>query len=134
MELFLNYCTRFYERQFITRENVHKGIMEKFEKLLNNYYHSEKPRLVGLPSAAYCAAELNLSAGYFCDLVKKETGKSAQEYIQAKIIEVAKGLIFEGNKTVSEIAYELGFKYPKHFSRLFKQRVGQTPHAFKNLN
>ncbi len=134
IELFLNYCTRFYERQFITRENVHKGIMEKFEKLLNDYYQSEKPHSVGLPSVAYCAAELNLSAGYFGDLVKKETGKSAQEYIQSKIIEVAKGLIFEGNKTVSEIAYELGFKYPKHFSRLFKQRVGQTPQAFRNLN
>jgi AraC-like DNA-binding protein len=134
IELFLNYCTRFYERQFITRENVHKGIMEKFEKLLNDYYQSEKPQLMGLPSVAYCAAELNLSPGYFGDLVKKETGKSAQEYIQSKIIEVAKGLIFEGNKTVSEIAYELGFKYPQHFSRLFKQRVGQTPQGFRNLN
>ncbi|MFN3667653.1 MAG: helix-turn-helix domain-containing protein [Sediminibacterium sp.] len=134
IELFLNYCTRFYERQFITRENVHKGILEKFEKLLNDFFQSEKPQLVGLPSVAYCAAELNLSAGYFGDLVKKETGKSAQEYIQSKIIEVAKGLIFEGNKTVSEIAYELGFKYPQHFSRLFKQRVGQTPQGFRNLN
>ena len=77
IELFLNYCSRFYERQFITRENVHKGIMEKFEKLLNDYIESEKPQLVGLPSVAYCASELNLSAGYFGDLVIKETGKSA---------------------------------------------------------
>lgn len=134
IELFLNYCTRFYERQFITRENVHKGIMEKFEKLLNDFFQSEKPQLVGLPSVAYCASELNLSAGYLGDLVKKETGKSAQEYIQSKIIDVAKELIFDGNKTVSEIAYELGFKYPQHFSRLFKQRVGQTPQGFRNLN
>lgn len=134
IELFLNYCTRFYERQFITRENVHKGIMEKFEKLLNDFFQSEKPQLVGLPSVAYFAAELNLSAGYFGDLVKKETGKSAQEYIQSKIIDVAKEMIFESSKTVSEIAYELGFKYPQHFSRLFKQRVGQTPQGFKNLN
>lgn len=134
IELFLNYCTRFYERQFITRENVHKGIMEKFEKLLNDFFQSEKPQLVGLPSVAYCASELNLSAGYFGDLVKKETGKPAQEYIQSKIIDVAKELIFDGNKTVSEIAYELGFKYPQHFSRLFKQRVGQTPQGFRNLN
>lgn len=77
IELFLNYCSRFYERQFITRENVHKGIMEKFEKLLNDYIESEKPQLVGLPSVAYCASELNLSAGYFGDLVIKDTGKSA---------------------------------------------------------
>jgi AraC-like DNA-binding protein len=108
--------------------------MEKFEKLLNDFFQSEKPQLVGLPSVAYCASELNLSAGYLGDLVKKETGKSAQEYIQSKIIDVAKELIFDGNKTVSEIAYELGFKYPQHFSRLFKQRVGQTPQGFRNLN
>jgi AraC-like DNA-binding protein len=134
IELFLNYCTRFYERQFITRENVHKGLLEKFEALLNEYFQSDNPHTIGLPSVAYCAGELNLSAGYFGDLVKKETGKSAQEYIQSKIIEVAKGLIFDSNKTVSEIAYELGFKYPQHFSRLFKQKVGQSPVDYRNLN
>ena len=134
IELFLNYCNRFYERQFITRENVHKGLLEKLEQLLNEYFQSEKPQSIGLPSVAYCAGELNLSAGYFGDLVKKETGKSAQEYIQSKIIEVAKEMIFDNSKSVSEIAYELGFKYPQHFSRLFKQRVGQSPQGFRNLN
>ena len=134
IELFLNYCNRFYERQFITRENVHKGLLEKLEQLLNEYFQSEKPQSIGLPSVTYCAGELNLSAGYFGDLVKKETGKSAQEYIQSKIIEVAKEMIFDNSKSVSEIAYELGFKYPQHFSRLFKQRVGQSPQGFRNLN
>ena len=134
IELFLNYCTRFYERQFITRENVHKGLLEKFEALLNEYFQSNKPHTIGLPSVAYCAGELNLSAGYFGDLVKKETGKSAQEYIQSKIIDVAKEMIFDSSKTVSEIAYELGFKYPQHFSRLFKQKVGQSPVDYRNLN
>src|SRR5437868_1941298 len=127
IELFLNYCVRFYDRQFITRDNVNKGILEKFEALLNDFFASEKPQEVGLPSVAYCANELNLSANYFGDLIKKETGKSAQEYIQSKIIDAAKGKIFDSNKSISEIAYELGFKYPQHFSRLFKQHVGYTP-------
>jgi AraC-like DNA-binding protein len=134
IELFLNYCARFYERQFITRENIHKGILERFEVLLNEYFNSDKPETIGLPSVTWCAGELNLSPGYFGDLVKKETGKSAQEYIQSRIIDVAKELIFDKSKSVSEIAYELGFKYPQHFSRLFKQRVGQSPQDYRNLN
>lgn len=134
IELFLNYCERFYDRQFITRDNVNKGILEKFEDLLNSYFDSEKPYTLGLPLVNYFADELHLSANYFGDMVKKETGKSAQEYIQNKIIEIAKDKIFHGNKSISEIAYELGFKYPQHFSRLFKQRVGFTPNQYKNLN
>lgn len=134
IELFLNYCVRFYDRQFITRENVHKGILEEFEDLLNNYYRSDKPQTIGLPSVAYCASELNLSASYFGDLIKKETGKTAQEYIQAKVIDVAKERIFDHTKSVSEIAYELGFKYPQHFTRLFKQWVGQSPNEYRMLN
>jgi AraC family transcriptional regulator, transcriptional activator of pobA len=134
IELFLNYCTRFYDRQFITRDNVHKGILERFETLLNEYYQSDKPHALGLPSVAWCASELNLSASYFGDLIKKETGKTAQEYIQAKVIDVAKEKIFDSNKSVSEVAYELGFKYPQHFTRLFKQRVGQSPNEYRMLN
>src|SRR5207342_2677702 len=83
IELFLNYCSRFYERQFITREKVHQGILEKFENLLNEYFQTAKSLTHGLPSVAYCAGELNLSPGYFGDLVKKDTGKTAQEYIQS---------------------------------------------------
>lgn len=134
IELLLNYCDRFYDRQFITRENENKGVLEKLETLLNSYLSSEKPYSIGLPTVAYCAEELHFSANYFGDLIKKETGKSAQEYIQHKIIEVAKDKIFETDKTVNEIAYELGFKYPQHFSRLFKQRVGQTPNEYRSLN
>lgn len=134
IELFLNYCTRFYDRQFITRDKVNKGILERFEDVLNGYFSSDKPQHTGLPSVAYCAEELHLSANYFGDLVKKETGKSAQEYIQNKIIDVAKERLFEGDKNVNEIAFDLGFKYPQHFSRLFKQRVGYTPNEYKTLN
>ncbi|MFM6924163.1 MAG: helix-turn-helix domain-containing protein [Ferruginibacter sp.] len=134
IELFLNYCTRFYDRQFITRDSVHHGIPERFENLLNNYFTSDKPASIGLPAVAYCAAELNLSPNYFGDLIKKETGQSAQEYIQNKIIDVAKERVFDLHKSVSEIAYDLGFKYPQHFTRLFKQRVGVSPNEYRNMN
>lgn len=133
IELFLNYCIRFYDRQFITRDNVHKGILERFENLLNEYFQTDKPQTIGLPSVSYCGSELNLSASYFGDLIKKETGKTAQEYIQSKVIYVAKERIFDQNKLVSQIAYELGFKYPQHFTRLFKQRVGQSPNEYRTL-
>jgi AraC family transcriptional regulator, transcriptional activator of pobA len=134
IELFLNYCARFYDRQFITRDNVHKGVLEKFESLLNDYYQSDKSQTIGLPSVSWCANELNLSANYFGDLIKKETGKTAQEYIQSKIIDVAKEKIFDPNKSVSEIAYELGFKYPQHFTRLFKLKTGHTPNEYRMMN
>lgn len=134
IELLLNYCERFYDRQFITRDTVNKGVLEKFEALLNGYFSSDKPHLIGLPNVAYCAEQLHFSANYFGDLIKKETGKSAQEYIQNKIIDVAKNKIFDSSKTVNEIAYELGFKYPQHFIRLFKKRVGSTPNEYRNLN
>jgi AraC-like DNA-binding protein len=133
IELFLNYCERFYDRQFITRDTAHKGILEKFEALLNDYFLSDKPHTIGSPSVAYCADALHLSANYFGDLIKKETGQSAKEYIQNKVIDVAKDKIFE-DKTVNEIAYELGLKYPQHFTRLFKQRVGCTPNEYRGLN
>lgn len=134
IELFLNYCVRFYDRQFITRDNVHKGVLERFEVLLNDFFSSEKTQTVGLPSVAYCASELNLSPNYFGDLIKKETGKSAHEFIQLKLIDVAKERIFDTKKSVSEVAYGLGFKYPQHFSRVFKQYVGMSPQEYRSLN
>jgi len=134
IELFLNYCVRFYDRQFITREHVQQGVLERFEKLLNEYFGSEKPQSLGLPSVAYFAEQLNLSPNYFGDLVKKETGRTAQEYIQSRLIDIAKERIFDTTKTVSQLAYELGFKYPQHFARLFKQRVGQTPNEYRMMN
>lgn len=134
IELFLSYCERFYDRQFITREDVNKGTLEKFENLLDEYFQTDQAQNIGLPSVSLCAEQLNLSANYFGDLIKKETGKSAQEYIQNKVIEVAKERVFDTNKSISEVAYELGFKYPQHFNRLFKQRVGYTPNEYRNLN
>jgi AraC-like DNA-binding protein len=134
IELFLNYCQRFYDRQFITRDQAHKGVLQRFENLLDSYWASDKPLTVGLPSVGYCADQLNLSANYFGDLIKKETGKSAQEYIQSKVIAVAKEKIFDTSKSLSEIAYGLGFKYPQHFTRLFKQRVGYSPIEYRSLN
>ena len=134
IELFLDYCLRFYDRQFLTREVAHQSSLENFETLLNEYFNSEKPRKHGLPSVGYFAEHLHLSANYFGDLVKKETGYSAQEYIQNKLIAVAKEKVFDPNKSVSEIAYELGFKYPQHFSRLFKQKVGHSPNEFRQMN
>ncbi len=134
IELFLNYCIRFYDRQFITRTQANKGILERFENLLNDYFQSEKAQTLGLPTVGYCAEQLFLSANYFGDLIKRETGKSAQEYIQLKLINEAKERIFDPSKSMSEIAYELGFKYPQHFSRVFKQQVGYSPNEYRQLN
>lgn len=134
IELLLNYCTRFYERQFITRDTANKGIMERFEYLLKSYFLADKPQREGLPSVAYFADVLHLSSNYFGDLVKKETGVSALEYIQSKVIAVAKERLFDRNKSSSEIAYELGFKYPQHFTRLFKHKAGVTPNDYRRIN
>jgi AraC-like DNA-binding protein len=98
---------------------------------LNGYFNSEKPQDVGFPTVSYFAGQLHLSANYFGDLVKKETGRTAQEYIQAKLIDVAKEKISDPVKSVSEIANELGFKYPQHFTRFFKQQVGHTPNEYR---
>jgi len=131
IELFLDYCQRFYDRQFITRDAENKGILAQFETLLNTYFMSEYPQIIGLPTVAHFANELHLSANYFGDLIKRETGQSAKEYIQNKTIELAKGILFERNKSINQIAFELGFKYPQHFTRLFKQKVGITPKEYK---
>lgn len=134
IELFLNYCVRFYDRQFITREETNSNILIQFEKLLNDYYQSDKPQDIGLPSVAWCAEQFHLSTNYFGDLIKKETGKTAMEYIHLKILDIAKQMILDHQKNISEIAYELGFKYPAHFTRLFKQKTGVSPGEYRNLN
>ena len=131
IELLLNYCLRFYDRQFITRDLANQGILERFERLLQEFFSSEKPQEVGLPSVTYCAGELNLSPHYFGDLVKKETGKTALEYIQLKLIDEAKIRIHNPQQSISEIAYSLGFRYPQHFTRLFKSQVGKTPGEYR---
>ena len=132
IELFLNYCRRFYDRQFISRADTNKDTLEKFEDFLNEYFGSDKPQTIGLPSVTYSAEQLHLSPNYFGDLIKKETGKTALEYIQLKVIDLAKEKIVSDKKSVGEIAYELGFKYPQHFTRLFKQHVGHTPKEYRS--
>ena len=134
IELLLDYCMRFYERQFITRNQVNKDIIVRFEHLLDEYFQGQVALTEGLPSVKYFADKVCLSPNYFGDLIKKETGKTAQEYIQCRIIELAKERILEGSQTVSQIAYELGFQYPQHFSRLFKKHVGYTPNEYKQQN
>ncbi|PAW92297.1 AraC family transcriptional regulator [Mucilaginibacter sp. MD40] len=134
IELLLDYCERFYDRQFITREHLNKDILTRFEDLLNHYFNSENLSNKGLPTVAFCAGELALSPKYFGDLIKKETGQTAQEYIQSKLIDLAKEKMSRGDRSISEIAYSLGFKYPQHFTRLFKQHVGRTPVEYRHLN
>ena len=103
--------------------------LRRFESIRDYNTFNNKETLH--PLAASCAEQLNLSANYFGDLIKKETGKTAQEYSQSKVIDVAKERIVDPSKSVSQIAYELGFKYPQHFVRLFKQQVGQSPNEYR---
>lgn len=131
IELLLNYCLRFYERQFITREQANNDVLSRFEAMLDDYLSSDKPVQNGLPSVKYCAGELCLSPNYFGDLIKKLTGKSAQEYIQLKIIDAAKERILMPAKSISQVSYELGFKYLQHFTRMFKKVVGLTPNEYR---
>jgi AraC-like DNA-binding protein len=134
IELLLNYCVRFYDRQFITRENINTDVLSKFEHFLNDYFISSTALDMGLPSVGYFADLLHLSSNYFGDLIKKETGKTPQEHIQLKIVDLAKERIFDTDKSLSQIAFELGFKYPQHFNRMFKKNTGYTPNEYRNLN
>lgn len=134
IELLLDYCLRFYERQFVTREPVNQNILVRFETLLDEYFSDGKASNNGLPSVKYCASELCLSAGYFGDLIKKETGISAQTYIQNKVISIAKERILNPMYSITQVAYELGFRYPQHFTRLFKKITGKTPKEYKSFS
>ncbi|WP_044266909.1 AraC family transcriptional regulator [Bacteroides timonensis] len=129
--MLLDYCMRFYDRQFITRHRANSDILSRFENVLTDYLLSDRPRQLGLPTVSYCADKVFLSPNYFGDLIKKETGKTAQEYIQLKIIDRAKQLLAEGILSVNEIAEELGFKYSTHFTRLFKKSVGISPTEYR---
>lgn len=131
IELLLGYCMRFYERQFITREVHNHDTLTKFEALLDEYFEGNNAAKNGIPTVKYFAEHVFLSPNYFGDLIKKETGRTPQEYIQDKVVETAKQLIADSNETVSEISYSLGFRYPQHFCRLFKKRVGMTPQQYR---
>ena len=129
--LMLDYCMRFYDRQFITRKKVNSDIMSDFERNLAEYFKSGEAERKGLPSVAYFADKAHLSAGYFGDLIKKETGLTAQRYIQNKVIDLSKQYVMDPRLSINQVAYKLGFHYPQHFTRLFKQQVGMTPSEYR---
>lgn len=134
LELLLNYCLRYYERQFNTRTSQSKDIISQFENALKDYFKSEKHLDSGLPKIKYFAELCSLSPHYFSDLIKKETGRKPTDHINDFVIEKSKNLLLGTEYSVSEIAYELGFNYPHYFTRLFKSKTGHTPVEYRNLN
>ena len=131
ISLLLNYCKRFYERQFLTRKIANADTLQRFHAVLEAYYTQENPFLSGLPTVAYCADQLCMSAGYLGDLVRRHTGDTAINYIHRFILQKAKSLLSAG-KTITEVAYDLGFAYPQHLSRLFKKKEGLSPSEYVN--
>ncbi|PUZ28993.1 AraC family transcriptional regulator [Chitinophaga parva] len=133
IELLLNYCTRFYGRQFITRKNSNNAVVVQIEKLLKEYFKKSDLTEAGLPSVKYLAEQVHLSPSYLSDLLKKETGKNTQDHIHFYLIEEAKNILLSTNRSVGEIAYSLGFEYPQYFNKLFKQKTGKTPVEFRSV-
>lgn len=133
-ELLLNYCARYYDRQFITRKTANSDILAKVEAVLIAYFQSPDLKEKGLPTVKYLADKVFLSPNYLSDLLKKETGMNAQDRIHYYLIEEAKNLLLSSNKTVGELAFLLGFEYPQYFSRLFKSKTGMTPIEYRNVN
>ena len=133
LELLLNYCLRFYERQFNTRAAQNKDIVSKTEEILKDYYHSGQLTEYGPPSIQFMAEKVHLSPSYLSDLLKKETGRSAKDHINDFLIEKAKNMLLSSEDSISEIAYSLGFNYPHYFSRLFKNKTGMTPQKYREM-
>ena len=133
IELLLNYCSRFYGRQFITRKANNRDILARVENILNNYYAKEND-ILGIPTVKALADAVNLSSSYLSDLLKKETGLNAQEHIHNVVIDHAKNILLSSDQSVSEIAFQLGFEYPQYFSKLFKKKTGSTPMEYRSLN
>lgn len=133
IELLLNYCARYYGRQFITRKDTHSYTVAKVEKLLKVYFKSEDLVAAGLPTVKYLADQVHLSPSYLSDLLKKETGMNAQDHIHYFIIEEAKNILANSDHSIGEIAFSLGFEYPQYFSKLFKLKTGTTPVQYRNL-
>lgn len=134
IELLLSYCNRFYDRQFLTRAKVNHDIVQRFELLLNEYFTRETLVNDGLPEVKYFASKLNISPNYLSDLLHKYTGKTTLEHIHLQLIEKAKLLLWETGKSVSEVAYQLGFDHPSHFTKIFKSKTGLTPKAYRSNN
>ncbi len=133
IEVFLDYCLRFYERQFYTREIMHSTIMDKFVEQLDEYIVRDIENK-GLPTVSYFADRLNLSPGYFGELVKTSCGINAKDVIADRIVTVAREMLNNLNLSVSQVSYNLGFEYPQHFVRFFKRRTGRTPKEFRNIS
>ena len=133
IEVLLNYCMRFYERQFASREKLNNDVLARFEQLLNGYWDSGAAKLHGLPTVKYFADKLCLSPNYFGDLIKSVAGRSAQECIQSQITGMAKEAILNPRQNTKQIADMLGFQYPQHFSRFFKKQVGCTPKEYRAM-
>ena len=134
IELLLDYCTRYYDRQFYTRTNLNKDVLSRFEELLRNYFRSEDQYKTGVPTVAYCGQAMNISPKYLSDLLKKETGKNAKAHIDDFLINKAKNLLLGSSETVSEIAFNLGFEYAQHFSKIFKAKTGMSPSEYRTMN
>ena len=131
IELLLNYCLRFYDRQFITREEINHSVVKKFIELLDDYI-STKALRDGLPTVAYFADKCCLSSGYFGNLVRVETGRTAKDIISDHVLVYAKQLLNDEALTITMISNRLGFEYPQHFVRFFKSHTGKTPSAYRN--
>lgn len=130
IELLLNYCLRFYDRQFITREEINHSVVKQFDKMLREYI-KDKAQTEGLPTVGYFADKCCLSTGYFGQLVKTETGRTAKDFINDRLLAVAKEQLNDESLSINQIAERLGFEYPQHFVRFFKQRTGITPKEFR---
>ncbi|KAA3662866.1 MAG: AraC family transcriptional regulator [Chloroflexi bacterium] len=132
LELLLNYCKRYYGRQFITRTNVNKDLIIKVEDFLQSYFDSHQLENQGLPNVKQCAEAMGYSPNYLSDLLKKETGKNTQEHIHFYLIEKAKTMLLGSEEPVYKIAQALGFEYQQHFSKLFKNKTGMSPVEYRN--
>lgn len=134
LELLLNYCARYYDRQFITRKTANSDILAKVENILTLYFQQTDLNKKGLPTVKDLADKVFLSPNYLSDLLKRETGMNAQDRIHFYLIEEAKNLLLSSDQTVGELAFSLGFEYPQYFSRLFKSKTGMTPLEYRNMN
>ncbi|MFK8054762.1 MAG: helix-turn-helix domain-containing protein [Saprospiraceae bacterium] len=134
LETILKYSDRYYDRQFYTRANLNKDYVAKFELFLSDYFASEELTDKGIPSIKRCGEALNMSGSYLSDLLKIETGRSAKDHIHSYIIEQAKTELLGSKQPISRIAFNLGFEYPQHFSKLFKSKSGFSPSEYRNSN
>lgn len=131
IQVLIEYLHRFYDRQFITRHKVYSGIANAFQQQLKEYFNGEQEKF-GLPSVAYFAEKANLSTGYFSDLIRKETGSSPKDIIAHRVVAEAKHRLATQGIDISNIAYNLGFEYPAHFTRMFKRMTGQSPTLYRS--